>query len=66
MQHADVVNESLAQLTHDSSASLIRLDTTIGTLHDRSLQWVVNGYHAINKPELVKQVCFSFTCIVES
>jgi hypothetical protein len=65
-QHADIVNESLARLTHDSSASLIRLDTTIGTLHDQSLQWVVNGYHAINKPELVKQVFFSFTCIVES
>ncbi|KAG1893989.1 uncharacterized protein F5891DRAFT_962133 [Suillus fuscotomentosus] len=58
MKHADIVNESLARLTHDSSASLIRLDTTIGTLRDRSLQWVVNGYHAINKPELVKQAFF--------
>ncbi|KAG1802557.1 uncharacterized protein BJ212DRAFT_1285682, partial [Suillus subaureus] len=34
------------------------LNTTIGTLHDWSLQWVINGYHTINKPELVKQAFF--------
>ncbi|KAG2133794.1 uncharacterized protein EDB93DRAFT_1306630, partial [Suillus bovinus] len=57
-QHADIVNESLAQLSEKTSPALVRLDTTIGTLRNRSLQWVINGYHAINKPELVKQVFF--------
>ncbi|KAG2157714.1 uncharacterized protein EDB93DRAFT_1078161, partial [Suillus bovinus] len=38
--------------------ALIRLDTTISTLRNRSLQWVINGYHTINKPELVKQAFF--------
>jgi hypothetical protein len=55
-QHVDIVNKSLARLSEKTSPALIRLDTTIGTLHNRSLQWVIDGYHAINKPELVKQV----------
>ncbi|KAG2039925.1 hypothetical protein BDR03DRAFT_1008601 [Suillus americanus] len=25
------------------------------TLHDRSVQWLLNGYHAINKPKIIKQ-----------
>ncbi|KAG2359742.1 hypothetical protein BDR07DRAFT_1360856 [Suillus spraguei] len=57
-QHADIVNESLTRLSEKTSPALVRLDTTIGTLRNRSLQWVINGYHAINKPELVKQAFF--------
>ncbi|OAX30599.1 hypothetical protein K503DRAFT_807017 [Rhizopogon vinicolor AM-OR11-026] len=29
--------------------------TTLLTLRDKSLRWLVNGYHAINKPDVVKQ-----------
>lgn len=56
-QHADIVDESLSLLKkNDAAAAVIRLDTTLPTLHDRSLHWLINGYHAINKPDIVKQV----------
>ncbi|KAG1837853.1 hypothetical protein DFJ58DRAFT_862112 [Suillus subalutaceus] len=47
--------ESLSLLKKDEAAHVIRLDTTLPTLRDRSLQWLINGYHAINKPDVVKQ-----------
>ncbi|KAG1900160.1 uncharacterized protein F5891DRAFT_1188852 [Suillus fuscotomentosus] len=28
------------------------------TLHDRSLHWLINGYHAINKPNIFRQAFF--------
>jgi hypothetical protein len=51
----DIVNESLA-LLEKNQPSLVRLDTTVGTLRDRAIQWVIDGYHAVNRPEIVKQV----------
>ncbi|KAG2363012.1 hypothetical protein BDR07DRAFT_1405385 [Suillus spraguei] len=57
-QHADIVEESLALLKKDEAAHVIRLDTTLPTLRDRSLRWLINGYHAINKPDVVKQSFF--------
>lgn len=55
-QHADIVEESLLLLKKDEAAPVIRLDTTLPTLRDRSLRWLIDGYHAINKPDVVKQV----------
>ncbi|KAG2116144.1 hypothetical protein DEU56DRAFT_748442, partial [Suillus clintonianus] len=57
-QHADIVEESLSLLKKDEDVHVIRLNTTLPTLHDRSLQWLINGYHAINKPDVVKQSFF--------
>lgn len=58
-QHADIVNEALTLLRRNQDTpSALRLDTTLPTLRDRSVQWLLNGYHAINKPEIIKQVCF--------
>ncbi|KAG1798387.1 hypothetical protein EV424DRAFT_1332932, partial [Suillus variegatus] len=58
-QHADIVDESLSLLKkNNATAAVIRLDTTLPTLHDRSLHWLINGYHAINKPDIVKQAFF--------
>ncbi|KAG1717242.1 hypothetical protein EDB19DRAFT_1392728 [Suillus lakei] len=45
-------------LTIHDRAIFIRLDTTLPTLRDRSLQWLINSYHAINKPDVVKQSFF--------
>ncbi|KAJ8586621.1 hypothetical protein M405DRAFT_743310 [Rhizopogon salebrosus TDB-379] len=58
-QHADIVNEALALLQRNQGVpSALRLDTTLPTLQERSVQWLLNGYHAINKPDIIKQVCF--------
>ncbi|KAG1836698.1 hypothetical protein DFJ58DRAFT_669459, partial [Suillus subalutaceus] len=35
--------------------SALQLDTTLPTLHDHSMQWLLNGYHTIKKPEIIKQ-----------
>ncbi|KAG0706433.1 hypothetical protein DFH29DRAFT_772680, partial [Suillus ampliporus] len=55
-QHADIVDESLSLLKKNDAAAIIRLDTMLPTLRDRSLHWLINGYHAINKPDIVRQV----------
>ena len=57
-QHADIVNEALALLqSNDDGPSALRLDVTLPTLRERSIQWLLDGYHAINKPHIIKQVC---------
>jgi hypothetical protein len=56
-QHADIVDESLSLLKkNDAAAAVIRLDTTLPMLRDILLHWLINGYHAINKPDIVRQV----------
>lgn len=34
----------------------IKLDTTLGTLRDRTVGWMVQAYHDVNKPDLFKKV----------
>ncbi|KAG2354995.1 hypothetical protein BDR07DRAFT_1250643, partial [Suillus spraguei] len=55
-QHADIVNEALALLQKkQDTPSAMWLNTTLPTLRDCSVQWLLNGYHPINKPEVIKQ-----------
>lgn len=53
--HRDLVREVSEQLDKMSSAE-VKLDVTVGTLRDRSLGWLVEAYHDINKPVLIKKV----------
>lgn len=53
--HRDVVAEISEQLAKKKAADAIRFDTTVGTLRNRSLGWIVKAYHDINKPELIKK-----------
>ncbi|KAI1782660.1 hypothetical protein LXA43DRAFT_873925, partial [Ganoderma leucocontextum] len=53
--HADVVQETLGQLKEGVSPQEVQLRKNIGTLRDRSVQWLVNGYNAIDKVEVVKK-----------
>jgi hypothetical protein len=58
------INEALALLQkNQDSPSALWLDTTLPTLHDHSVQWLLHGYHTINKPEVIKQVCFYFQIV---
>jgi hypothetical protein len=43
-------------LKKDEATSVIPLNTTLPTLRDRSLHWLITGYLVINKPDIVKQV----------
>jgi hypothetical protein len=55
-QHADIVEETLALLRKGTPPSELKLDTKIGTLRNRSINWLVHAYNAVNKPDIVKKV----------
>lgn len=61
--HSDVVNETLAALEAGTSPEAVVNDQSRGTLRNRSVSWIVQGFHAINKPEIVQKVCtqYAFT-----
>ena len=52
--HRDLVQEASALL--ESDLDTFQLDTTIGTLRDRSLGWIVKAMHDISDKTLVKKV----------
>lgn len=54
--HADIVEDMLAQLQCGTSASQVHISKEVGLLRDRSVQWLVNGFKAINKSDIVQKV----------
>ncbi|KAJ7149283.1 hypothetical protein C8R43DRAFT_828505, partial [Mycena crocata] len=53
--HRDIVDEATKQLAAGIPADELKLDTTVGTLRNRSVGWVVQAFHDVNKPELIKK-----------
>ena len=51
-----IVKETVAHLNNNEDPGTILLTKTIGVLRNRSVEWLVNGFKAINKPEIVKKV----------
>ena len=51
-----VVKETVAHLNNNKDPGTILLTKAIKVLRNRSVEWLVNGYKAINKPEIVKKV----------
>jgi hypothetical protein len=56
LAHKDIVNETIAHLDAGAPLGMFKLDATLGTLHDRSVGWILNAYHDINKKELIIKV----------
>jgi hypothetical protein len=54
--HADVVDETLNALESGVSPTDVRLDSTVKTLRDRSVRWIVQAHDAINCKDLVQKV----------
>ena len=52
--HRDVVKEVQDQLT--KGVTDIKVDTTVGTLRDRSVRWVVNAIHDLDRPDFILKV----------
>ena len=46
----------MEQLGHGTEPSKVTFEKQLGIVWDYSIRWLVNGYEAINKPELVKKV----------
>src|SRR6202040_1845019 len=51
--HKDIVDETIAHLDAGTPLGMFKLDTTLGTLRDRSVGWILNAYNDINKKELI-------------
>jgi hypothetical protein len=58
--HKDIVDETMAHLDSGTPASTFKLDTTVGTLHNRSVGWIMNAYDDINKKDLILKVSIFF------
>lgn len=54
--HADVVVETVNALQSGTAPEQVVNDQGIGTLRNRSVSWMIEGYHAINRSELIKKV----------
>jgi hypothetical protein len=54
--HKDIVDECMAHLDSATPDVAFKLDTTLGTLRDRCVGWILNVYHDVNKKELVLKV----------
>ncbi|CAE6480175.1 unnamed protein product [Rhizoctonia solani] len=53
--HADIVVETATALQAGVVANRIVNDQTLPTLCNRSVGWIVKGYHTINRPNIVKK-----------
>ena len=56
--HRDIVNEVATQM--EAGVTEIKLDTTIKTLRDRAVGWVVNAIHDIDKKDLICKVISTY------
>jgi len=52
------VNETIAHLERNEDPGTIVLEKGIRELRNRSVEWLVNGYNAINNCDFVKKVIF--------
>jgi len=46
----------MEQLGHGVEPSKVTFEKQLGIVQDHSIRWLVNGYEAINNPELVQKV----------
>ncbi|KAJ7604624.1 hypothetical protein B0H17DRAFT_1120943 [Mycena rosella] len=54
--HRDLVNEALVQIKAGKPPHEIKLDTTVGTLRNRSVGWIVQAIHDLSDPATITQV----------
>jgi len=64
--HQDIVLETTTQLDSGTSANSLKLDTTLGTLCNQSVGWLVAVYHNINNKDLILKVFILIIDVVHS
>ena len=60
----DIVDHTMDQLNSGMTPDQVSFDKRIGVVRNRSVTWLVNGYEAINNPEIVQKV-ISFNMIAQ-
>ncbi|QRV96790.1 Ulp1 protease family, carboxy-terminal catalytic domain protein [Ceratobasidium sp. AG-Ba] len=63
--HADVVAETVNALRFGIEPQYVLNDQSLPTLRRRSLNWIVQAYRAVNRPELIKKA-FSLCAVPDS
>ncbi|QRW01281.1 DDE superfamily endonuclease [Ceratobasidium sp. AG-Ba] len=63
--HADVVAETVHALQSGIEPQYLVNDQSLPTLRRRSLNWIIQAYHAVNRPELIKKA-FSLCAVPDS
>ena len=54
----DIINDTVEQLGQGIEPSMVTFEKGLPVVRNRSVKWLVNGYKAINNPDLVKNVTF--------
>lgn len=54
--HKDIIDETTRHLESGKPPASFKLDTTLGTLRDRAVGWMVQAYDDINNESLIKKV----------
>lgn len=57
--HKDIVDETTRHLESGKPAASFKLDTTLGTLRDRAVGWMVKAYEDINRKDLIQKVRYN-------
>ena len=52
-----IVKETITHLNNNKDPGTILLTKAVGVLRNQSVEWLVNRFKAISKPEIVKKVC---------
>jgi len=54
----DIINNTMEQLGQGVEPNMVTFEKKLPTVRNNSVRWLVKGYEAINKPDLVKKVIF--------
>ena len=57
----DIINATMEQLGQGVEPSMVKFERKLPVVRNQSVKWLVNGYEAINNPDLVKKVMFKNT-----
>jgi len=52
----DIINDTIQQLNSGTDPTGVTFEKRLPVVRDHSIRWLVNGYKAINNPELIKKV----------
>jgi hypothetical protein len=54
----DIINNTMEQLAQGTEPSMVTFEKGLPLVRNRSVKWLVNGYKAIDNPDLVQKVIF--------
>ena len=57
----DIVNNTVKQLAQGVKPTMVTFEKSLPIIRNNSVSWLVNGYEAINRPDLVKKVTLKNT-----